>query len=72
MEVDDVGMAHSLEDLDLLRQLCVLLLCGLEAVPCDLVALLAVDALVDNLVGALPEHRVELGVGEVLLMFGLR
>lgn len=60
MEVDDVGMAHALEDLDLLRQLSVLLLGGLEAVPCDLIALLAVDALVDNLVGALPEHRVEL------------
>ena len=60
MEVDDVWVTNSLQDLDLLGQLCVFLFRGLEAVPGDLVALLAIDTLVHDLVGALSENGVEL------------
>lgn len=50
MEVDDVGMADTFENLDLLRQFGVLLLGGLEAVPGNLIAFLAVDAFVDDFI----------------------
>lgn len=52
MEVDDVGVADSFKNFDFLRQLSVFLLSSLKAVPGNLIALLAVDALVDDFVGA--------------------
>lgn len=52
VEVDDVGVTDSFKDFDFLRQFSVFLFGSLEAVPGNLIALLAVDALVDDFVGA--------------------
>lgn len=60
MKVDNVRVADLFEDFNLLGKLVELVLRRLQAVPGDLDALLAVEGLVDDLVGALAENDVQL------------